>query len=57
MSGSFLSGLNDITLPTFPLNTDGLDPHGANALIERLNITNYDDAVAIKPLNKKHKYA
>ena len=36
------------TLPTYALNTDGLDPAGKNVLIERLNITNYDDAVAIK---------
>ena len=35
----------------FPLNTDGIDPAGSNILIERVNITNYDDAVAIKPAN------
>lgn len=39
-----------MTLPTFPLNTDGVDPAGENILIERLNITNYDDAVAVKPI-------
>lgn len=42
----------DIKIPTFPLNTDGIDPAGSNILIERVNITNYDDAVAIKPCSK-----
>ena len=41
--------LNGIEIPTFPLNTDGIDPSGKNILIERVNITNFDDAVAIKP--------
>ena len=41
-----------IKLPTFPLNTDGLDPAGRNILIERVNITNFDDAVAVKPLDR-----
>lgn len=43
------TGLGGKTLPMFPLNTDGIDPHGTNILIERVNITNFDDAVAIKP--------
>lgn len=38
-----------ITLPTYALNTDGVDIAGTNILVERLKITNYDDAVAIKP--------
>ena len=32
-----------------PLNTDGIDPAGSNVLIENVNITNFDDAVAVKP--------
>jgi len=36
-------------VPTFPLNTDGIDPSGINILIEDVNIENYDDAVAVKP--------
>ena len=32
----------------YALNTDGIDPSGSNILIERLNITSYDDAIAIK---------
>jgi polygalacturonase len=35
--------------PMFPFNTDGIDPSGSNILIERVNITNWDDAVAVKP--------
>ena len=36
-------------LPTFPLNTDGFDPAATNVLIERVNLTSFDDAVAVKP--------
>ena len=36
------------TLPTYALNTDGIDPQGTDILIERLNITSYDDAIAVK---------
>ena len=36
-------------IPTFPLNTDGIDPAGINYLIENVTIDNYDDAVAVKP--------
>jgi polygalacturonase len=38
-------------IPMFPLNTDGIDPSGINFLIENVTITNYDDAVAVKPNN------
>lgn len=41
-----------INLPTFPLNTDGINPAGKNILIERVKITNFDDAVAIKPVTR-----
>jgi len=41
--------LNEFEIPTFPLNTDGIDPQGINILIENVSITNYDDAVAVKP--------
>jgi len=51
------TGLDGMTLPWFPLNTDGIDPAGKNVLIERVNITNFDDAVAVKPMNKNGKYA
>ena len=40
-----------------PLNTDGIDPYGSNVLIENVNITNYDDAVAVKPSHNTDKVA
>ena len=41
--------------PIFPLNTDGIDPSGLNIIIENVNITNFDDAVAVKPVDNGHK--
>jgi polygalacturonase len=38
-------------IPTFPLNTDGIDPSGTNVTIRNVKITNFDDAVAVKPAN------
>ena len=38
--------------PIFPLNTDGIDPRGSNVTIRNVTITNWDDAVAVKPANK-----
>jgi polygalacturonase len=38
-------------LPTFPLNTDGIDPAGSNILIRNVKITSYDDSIAVKPAN------
>lgn len=40
---------HELGIPTFPLNTDGIDPSGRNVTIERVSITNFDDAVAVKP--------
>jgi hypothetical protein len=37
------------SIPTFPLNTDGIDPSVERALIEDFSITCFDDAVAVKP--------
>ena len=53
----FLSGLNDHILPWFPFNTDGIDIGGENVLIERLNITNFDDAVTVKASTLKNSVA
>lgn len=47
----------ELSWPTMPLNTDGIDPYGSNVLIERVNITNYDDAVAVKPSKKYYQVA
>lgn len=54
---SFINGIGGKTLPTYALNTDGIDPAGKNVLIERVNITNYDDAVAVKPMSRNGTYA
>ncbi len=40
-----------LNLPTFPLNTDGIDPSGSNVLIRNIKITSYDDSIAVKPAN------
>lgn len=50
-------GLNDMRfggqgLPTYALNTDGIDPSGSNIVIRNLTITSYDDAVAVKPAHQ-----
>jgi polygalacturonase len=36
-------------IPIFPLNTDGIDVSGYDMLIENIKITNFDDAIVIKP--------
>jgi polygalacturonase len=36
-------------VPTFPLNTDGIDVSGNDVLIENCTIQNFDDAVVVKP--------
>ena len=35
--------------PVFPINTDGIDPYGSNITIRNVKITNWDDAIVIKP--------
>eukprot|EP00730_Choanoeca_flexa_P005330 TRINITY_DN11927_c0_g3_i10.p1 TRINITY_DN11927_c0_g3~~TRINITY_DN11927_c0_g3_i10.p1 ORF type:complete len:327 (+),score=57.78 TRINITY_DN11927_c0_g3_i10:422-1402(+) len=40
-------------IPTFPLNTDGIDPAGRDIHIFNVTIENFDDAVAVKPLNNE----
>jgi polygalacturonase len=39
-------------LGVFPLNTDGIDVSGNNIFLSNVNITNFDDAVAVKPMNQ-----
>lgn len=36
----------------FPFNTDGIDPSASNVLIERIEVTNWDDVVAVKPADR-----
>jgi len=42
-------GFPGIPLPTFPLNTDGIDTYGRNFTFRNLKITNFDDTVVPKP--------
>lgn len=44
----FLTGI----IPMFPLNTDGIDPQGANFHIYNITCQNYDDVVVPKPAHK-----
>jgi len=37
----------------FPLNTDGFDIYGRNMVFRRIKITNFDDAIVLKPGNKR----
>jgi len=53
---TLFSGKTDFfSMPTMPLNTDGIDPAGSNVTIKNIKITNWDDAVAVKPANKGHR--
>ena len=56
LSGEYLNAFTEmlgdhsmLSMPTMPLNTDGIDPSGSNVTIRNVNITNFDDAVAVKP--------
>ena len=44
--------MGGINIPTYPLNTDGIDPSGSNIIIRNLTITSHDDAVAVKPCHQ-----
>lgn len=46
-----------LNLPTFPLNTDGIDPAGSNIYIRNVNITSYDDSIAVKPARQDYVLA
>ena len=37
-------------IPTFPLNTDGIDISGIDVIIRNTTFINFDDAVAVKPM-------
>ncbi len=38
-------------LPTFPLNTDGIDVAGKNITVRNCHVENFDDSVCIKPVH------
>ena len=46
-----------LDVPTFPLNTDGIDPNGRNVHIYNVDIENFDDAVAVKPGHGGNRYS
>jgi polygalacturonase len=48
---------HNVYLPIFPLNTDGIDPAGSNVHIYNMKITNFDDAVAVKPAHNTNVIA
>mmetsp|Transcript_15723 Transcript_15723/g.26505 ORF Transcript_15723/g.26505 Transcript_15723/m.26505 type:complete len:420 (-) Transcript_15723:68-1327(-) len=54
---NYLGTVTEPSLPTMPLNTDGIDPSGSNVTIRNVNITNWDDAVAVKPSRNNFKVA
>ena len=39
-------------IPTFPLNTDGIDISGIDVIIRNSSFINFDDAVAVKPIHE-----
>lgn len=41
-----------LELPTYALNTDGIDISGRNATFRRIKITNFDDAIVPKPTHR-----
>ena len=43
-------------IPTFPLNTDGIDPSGKYFHIWNISVQNYDDVVVPKPSHMGAKY-
>ena len=42
------------SFPMFPYNTDGVDFHGRNIHLHDLNISNYDDVVAVKASDESY---
>ena len=46
-----------VNIPTYPLNTDGIDPSGTNIIIRNMTITSHDDAVAVKPSHQGRQIA
>ena len=44
-------------IPLFPLNTDGIDPAGVNIHIYNISVENFDDVVAVKPMNGNGRFS
>jgi polygalacturonase len=43
---------HSLGIPTFPLNTDGIDPAGSNITIRNVKITSFDDSIAVKACHR-----
>mmetsp|Transcript_29439 Transcript_29439/g.44581 ORF Transcript_29439/g.44581 Transcript_29439/m.44581 type:complete len:280 (+) Transcript_29439:306-1145(+) len=43
---------SELSIPTNPANTDGIDPAGSNITIRNVNITNFNDAISVKHSDK-----
>eukprot|EP00607_Mallomonas_marina_P007483 CAMPEP_0182416468 /NCGR_PEP_ID=MMETSP1167-20130531/758_1 /TAXON_ID=2988 /ORGANISM="Mallomonas Sp, Strain CCMP3275" /LENGTH=501 /DNA_ID=CAMNT_0024589239 /DNA_START=408 /DNA_END=1913 /DNA_ORIENTATION=- len=43
-------------VPTFPINTDGIDILGTNVTVRNVSVQNYDDVIAVKPCRSYFKY-
>lgn len=49
--------LIDLHIPTFPLNTDGIDISGRNVHVRNVTVVNFDDSIVPKPCNSGCKNA
>lgn len=49
--------LIDLRIPTFPLNTDGIDLTGRDMHVHHVKIVNFDDSIVPKPSNRGHSRA
>lgn len=53
---SEVTRLGNRTSVTYALNTDGIDIAAENVTVYNTNITNYDDAIVVKPCRSSWKY-
>ena len=44
--------LHNNIIPTFPLNTDGIDISGIDIIVRNCTFINFDDAIAVKPIHE-----
>eukprot|EP00301_Raphidiophrys_heterophryoidea_P027310 c9596_g1_i1.p1 GENE.c9596_g1_i1~~c9596_g1_i1.p1 ORF type:complete len:499 (+),score=143.88 c9596_g1_i1:61-1497(+) len=49
--------LIDLRIPTFPLNTDGIDLTGRDMHVHDCKVFNFDDSIVPKPSNRGHSRA
>ena len=46
---------HESTSVMYPLNTDGIDIAATNVTVYNVNITNYDDAIVVKPCHRSYE--